>query len=204
MSIKLTDSRLVLMNAASRRNDRCLEPTKGMNGAAVRKISEKLIAAGLAREVKAKATIPIWRRDEEAAYALKLTAAGLKAIAVDDEDAGSDAGEPKERLVAKGTPDDESPKTASANAAPTPHGDGDAILIAPREGSKIAKVITLLQREQGATLAEIIGATDWLPHTSRAALTGLRKRGYAIERRSRGEGPKGYVIVEVAASRSAA
>jgi hypothetical protein len=39
---------------------------------------------------------------------------------------------------------------------------------------------------EGATLDELIKATDWLPHTTRAALTGLRKRGYAIER-TRGE-----------------
>ena len=30
------------------------------------------------------------------------------------------------------------------------------------------------------TLAELIAATGWLPHTTRAALTGLRKRGYAV------------------------
>jgi hypothetical protein len=36
-------------------------------------------------------------------------------------------------------------------------------------------VIALLQQEQGATLAELIATTGWLPHTTRAALTGLRK-----------------------------
>jgi hypothetical protein len=44
----------------------------------------------------------------------------------------------------------------------------------------MARVIALLQRDQGATLADLIAATDWLPHTSRAALTGLRKRGYVV------------------------
>ncbi len=34
--------------------------------------------------------------------------------------------------------------------------------------------------QQGATLAELVAATGWLPHTTRAALTGLRKRGYAV------------------------
>jgi hypothetical protein len=28
----------------------------------------------------------------------------------------------------------------------------------------------------------LVDATGWLPHTTRAALTGLRKRGFAIER----------------------
>ena len=48
-------------------------------------------------------------------------------------------------------------------------------------------VIDLLRRDSGATLDELTGATSWLPHTTRAALTGLRKRGYAIEKRKRGE-----------------
>ena len=52
----------------------------------------------------------------------------------------------------------------------------------PREGSKGALVVGLLSRAAGATLDEIIEATGWLPHTSRAALTGLRRRGYAILR----------------------
>jgi hypothetical protein len=34
---------------------------------------------------------------------------------------------------------------------------------------------------EGALLDKIVAATGWLPHTVRAALTGLRKRGYAIE-----------------------
>lgn len=56
---------------------------------------------------------------------------------------------------------------------------------AVRPGSKIATVIALLQRPEGATLAELIEATGWLPHTARAALTGLRKKGHAIVRDKR-------------------
>jgi hypothetical protein len=51
--------------------------------------------------------------------------------------------------------------------------------------TKCATVLTHLQREQGATLAELVIATSWQPHTTRAMLTGLRKKGHAIERRKR-------------------
>ena len=54
-------------------------------------------------------------------------------------------------------------------------------------GSKTTGVIALLERDKGATLAELIAATGWLPHTTRAALTGLRKKGHLIERSKRGE-----------------
>lgn len=51
--------------------------------------------------------------------------------------------------------------------------------------TKSAAVLALLQREQGATLAELIKATGWLPHTTRAALTGLRKKGHTLEKTKR-------------------
>jgi Protein of unknown function (DUF3489) len=65
---------------------------------------------------------------------------------------------------------------------------------APRQGSKLGEVISLLGRKKGAGIEELIAVTGWLPHTTRAALTGLRKRGFAIER-SRGEQGTVYRIV---------
>ncbi len=40
----------------------------------------------------------------------------------------------------------------------------------------------MLTKDKGATLDALVEATGWLPHTTRAAITGLRKRGFAIER----------------------
>ena len=54
------------------------------------------------------------------------------------------------------------------------------------------RVIELLQRDQGAKLDELIEATGWLPHTARAALTGLRHRGYDV-RLERGENGRASV-----------
>lgn len=42
------------------------------------------------------------------------------------------------------------------------------------------KVIALLKRAGGASLAEITKATGWLPHSARAVLTGFRKKGFTI------------------------
>ena len=52
--------------------------------------------------------------------------------------------------------------------------------------TKIGKVIALLERKDGATLDEMVEATGWLPHTVRAALTGLKKKGHTIKRDKRG------------------
>jgi hypothetical protein len=51
-------------------------------------------------------------------------------------------------------------------------------------GGMGALVVELLSRESGATLAELTG---WLPHTTRAALTGLRKKGHKVAKAKRGE-----------------
>lgn len=53
--------------------------------------------------------------------------------------------------------------------------------------SKTSQVIKLLKRKQGATLDEMIKATGWQKHTTRAALTGLKKKGHTIARDKRGE-----------------
>jgi hypothetical protein len=79
MSVKLTDDQRALLTEASRREDRCFVLPSNL-GWAAQKVAAKLIAEGLAKEIKAKAGAPIWRRDGESdqAYFLKLSAAGAK------------------------------------------------------------------------------------------------------------------------------
>lgn len=64
--------------------------------------------------------------------------------------------------------------------APAPRGPN--AVDPPKGPTKTEKILNLLKREQGATLEEIVTATGWLPHTARAALTGLKKKGHTIER----------------------
>jgi hypothetical protein len=65
MSIKLSDTHLVLLGAAAQRKDLCLVAPPTLKGAPAQKVASKLISAGFVKEVKAKASDPIWRRDEE-------------------------------------------------------------------------------------------------------------------------------------------
>src|SRR5437762_772504 len=49
----------------------------------------------------------------------------------------------------------------------------------PREGSKTAQVVAMLQREGGATLAEIMTTMAWQKHTVRGFMAGaMKKAGY--------------------------
>ena len=198
MSIKLTYTQLVMLSAAAQRDDRCLVATQNLKGGAAPKVAAKLIAAGLVKEIKAKAGMPVWRRDEQAArsYALKLTAAGAKAIVVDAGSSSQGAGEEASGchmvVLAHASRVQHSSLDASAPDSAPSAGSPPA---APRSGTKIAQVIALLERDIGATLNELVAATGWLPHTARAALTGLRKRGYAAALdRSNAERGSTYLI----------
>jgi len=87
MFIKLTDTQLVILSAAAQREDRCLVAAPTLKGGAAQRVAKKLISSGLVKEVKAETDDPVWRRDEEsgASYALKLSAAGAKAIVADED-----------------------------------------------------------------------------------------------------------------------
>jgi hypothetical protein len=61
------------------------------------------------------------------------------------------------------------------NKVPKPTGAPSTKL--PKKQQLIAN---LLLRDRGATIEDMVTATGWLPHTTRAALTGLKKRGYAL------------------------
>jgi predicted ArsR family transcriptional regulator len=60
--------------------------------------------------------------------------------------------------------------------------------------TKSDTVIALLDRAKGATLDEICKATNWQPHSARAFLTGLRKKGFELAREQRGEEGTSYRI----------
>ena len=52
----------------------------------------------------------------------------------------------------------------------------------PPASTKRAKLIGLLERPEGASVAEIGQRLGWLPHTVRAAISGLRKAGREVTR----------------------
>ena len=187
MSIKLSDTQLAMMRAAAQRDDRCLTPSPTLKDAAAQKLATKLIAANLAREIKAKAGTPVWRRDAEGGppFALKLTAAGLKVAAVNEETAAAIESE------GRASPEAIVESTSFVDVAAGSKHPGDP---APREGSKLAAVVGMLRRSEGATIGDLTAATGWLPHTTRAAITGLRNRGYSVVRERMEHGSSAYRI----------
>ena len=77
----------------------------------------------------------------------------------------------------KATPPKKAPKTPSKATKPAKREAG-----APREDSKKARVIVMLQRRSGATLPEIMEDMGWQAHTVRGFMAGtLKNSGYQIE-----------------------
>ena len=64
-----------------------------------------------------------------------------------------------------------------------------------RTPSKASIVEAMLTKALGATIADLNAATGWQPHSCRAFLTGLRKKGKVIERTKRKDGSNCYRIV---------
>src|SRR6266566_4876462 len=87
---RLTDTQLVILSTASRRNDRGVDlPTK-VTGEAVRKAVDRLMRTGMLEEVHANGSLLAWRRDAEAGpMALRITKQGLEAIGLKDTEVGA-------------------------------------------------------------------------------------------------------------------
>jgi hypothetical protein len=115
MFAKLTDNQHALLKEASHREDRCFVLPSNVKGGAAQKVAAKLIAEGLAKEIKAKAGLPIWRRNAESdqAYSLKLSAAGAKAIAVGEAQSVG----PEAQASAQETPPDSKDSSETSHQA---------------------------------------------------------------------------------------
>lgn len=157
---KLTDTQMVLLSTASQRENGSLYPLPATlrPGGGTAKFIAALAGIGLVEERETSSANVVSRTDGDLRFGMFVTAAGLQAIGIDHEQ----------------QPD--SDRFDPANVSVT------AAAAKPPRNTKITAVLALLQRPHGAILAELIAATGWLPHTTRAALTGLKQKGYKVER----------------------
>ena len=177
---KLSDTQAVLLAAAAARSDRSVLPppaTLRLKGAALAQALKALRGRGLIAEAPSEGRAKRSKWAVAAAEAgernrLIVTPAGLAAIGV--ETAPADA---PRRAAAK----------PSAPASRTEAGKA-------RPGGKLAMLLDAVARPEGATLDELTAASGWLPHTTRAAITRLRQRGFDVRLASMGT-RKAYHLV---------
>ncbi len=81
------------------------------------------------------------------------------------------------------------PRTAKA-APETPQAKGT------REGSKTAQILELLKRPGGATMQEIMKATEWQPHSVGGFISGTlgKKMGLSVESTKSEDGHRTYLL----------
>jgi hypothetical protein len=190
MLSKMSETQRSLLQAAAAREDGILQPPGNARGAVTKSLAAKLIDAGWVKEIKAPNSAPVWRRDAASggAFALKLTAKCFNAAGAAPGEGSDGSGNPSltaaQEQTLPGAPSRKSTPSVRAPGATSESKASDIAsptsLRAPRPGTKLGAVVDRLSAEKGATISELTTATGWLDHTTRAALTGLRRRGYTL------------------------
>jgi len=171
---KLTDTQLVILNAAAGRDSHAVMPlpkSLKVNKGAATSVLKALLTKGLIEEQPTTSRAGAWRQDESGQrYLLTINETGIAAL---DSGPGSAI---KKRLAG---PVKNKTLTQHSAAQGKPANDGAA---SKRPGGKLATILELLQHSKGAPLVDLEKATGWQSHSVRAALTGLRKRDIVIQR----------------------
>ena len=158
---KLTETQTIILNAGAQRPENIALPLpKGLAGAAAKMVVTKMIERGWLQEVDAnlRRNEPLWRETGDGhGTTLVVTDAGLLAIGI-------------EPVVVKTVV--AMREHAAKAAAPKPP--------TQRVGTKQAMLIALLQRPEGASIAEIVAATGWMGHSARGAISGVLKKKLAL------------------------
>ena len=149
---KLSDTQAVLLAAAATRRDFSVLPPPE---------TIRLKGAALDRTLRALVTRGLIaeeaKRSKWASNRLVVIPSGLAAIGVETAEPA------REVLVA----------ASDREKQTSPEGS-------QRPGGKLGVLLEAVARPEGATLGDLTAASGWLPHTTRAALTRLRQRGYDV------------------------
>ena len=180
--MKLSDTQLTILSAASQRADRTAILPERLTGGAADKVVNALAGRGLVEAVTAAPGMPIWRESEDGKHlALRITDAGLAAIGIDPEprpEAEAPTPQvpaPKKKAARRAARSGDAPQVAApAQGATGPDRKVDDRL--PRAGTKLDRFVAMLRRPEGASIGEAAEALDWQAHTVRGAVAGALKR----------------------------
>lgn len=171
---KLTETQSIILSAGAQRPDNIALPLpKGLHGAAAKKVVTMMIARGWLDEVDAdiRKGEPLWRETGDGhGTTLMVTDVGLLAVGI-------------EPVVVK------TMAAIRTHAAKPPKPKPPTM----RTGTKKAMLIALLQRPEGAAIAEIVESTGWMAHTVRGAISGTLKKKLGLNVTSAKEEDRGRV-----------
>ena len=103
---------------------------------------------------------------------------------------------PEQPALANGTSPEKKARKAKKPTKEAVAADGTKLeSTGPREGSKTAQVVAMVQRKNGATLTEIMTTMGWQKHTVRGFMAGaMKKAGYTVESFKPEGGERSYRI----------
>ncbi|CAM4340258.1 DUF3489 domain-containing protein [Palleronia rufa] len=170
---KLSDTQAIILSAAAQRPEHIALPLpESLRGGAAAKVVGAMLAKGFLEEVDAdlRKGEPMWRETGDGhGVTLVATDAGLAAIGIEPEDANT-------------TPVGSTDAPTEGPAPETPSQQDIAPKArTPREGTKQATLIAMLRAPDGATIEEIMAATNWQSHTVRGAMAGALKKKLGLE-----------------------
>ena len=170
---KLSDTQLIILNHAAQRGD--LGVAAIDKRAVTKPAIEALLKAKLLKTLPRVAELALWARDDDGQpLALAITPKGLKAINMEAPEVApvAEAAATTPRKAKAATAEKQAGKTAVAKTKSAP---------APKCGTKLTSIIALMRRAKGATVQEMMKATDWQPHSVRGAISGAIKKKLGLE-----------------------
>ena len=150
--IQLSDTQTIILSAACARADAMVFPvTASLKGGAVGNVCKSLLKHGLIEETPATDLNTVYRHDEELGpLTLRAASRAYATLGIADD--------PEAKLDGQ----------HNASTVPEP--------ARRRSGTKQETVIAMLRAEGGATIEEIMAATNWAGHTTRGFLSGALKK----------------------------
>lgn len=168
--ITITDNqRAVLIAAAHSANMVAwpMPPKLGLSKGSATIVVKGLLTKGLVEERPVLGNDLVWREEDSGRkLTVVITKAGMAAIGMlPDNEEGQEPGD--------------AGAAGSANAPVTTTNLDQSRM--PRASSKLAILVGLLSREEGATVEEMVAATGWQAHSVRGVMSGALAKKFGLQ-----------------------